>query len=90
MMPMSRGIKAYLIVNDKPRIDDRILYKTDLNYRTIETMINNCAIRDNYAHNMGCRYFGPLLLGFIQWLNQKLISDNISSVFFFVFFCYII
>ena len=82
MMPMSRGIKAYLIVNDKPRIDDRILYKTDLNYRTIETMINNCAIRDNYAHNMGCRYFGPLLLGFIQWLNQKLISDNISSVFF--------
>lgn len=35
-----------------------------------------------FYSNFGYNYFGPLLLGFVKWLNEKLKSEKIDKVYF--------
>lgn len=87
-MPQIQGVKAALI--DEERVYPRYyglsyLRKKDyfiyswLSHFIVNTLPDN----ENNIFKLGYEVFGPLLLGFTQWLSREIDRADIKKVFFF-------
>ena len=84
IVPKVNGIKSFLIKRNIK--NESYCSKSDSEeYKKLRTFINNSMNNynklDNYC-KFGYEVFGPLLFGFINWLNKKIIDDNIETVCF--------
>lgn len=86
LRPFFMGIR-YLRVpvsqKDLCSIPREISSGSGLAWRTVRTGVDNCCSRGMTRYErLGCRTFGPLLFGFVQWLSVQLRKDGIRDVFF--------
>jgi len=53
-------------------------------YKALSAFINNHCIRkaDNFYYQIGFETLGPILMGFIRWLNQKFKENNLEKIYF--------
>ncbi len=79
------GAHANHVKNDQKelsKIPKNITPNNVLHYRTLSACIRNCSHSMNEYEKQGCEMFGPLLLGFTQWLKERLKHNGITEVFF--------
>ena len=72
--PLKNGWGAYhspKAVKTPGNLPDVLIRKTSLYYR------------GEYFYRLGFSVLGPILFGFIHWLNDRLLENNISTVLFF-------
>ena len=75
LMPMKKGLSVKLYMNNHKKINDNLMDNV-IN----QTISNNKT--DDYYYNFGFGNFGPLLIGFCNWLNKESKKYNIDKLFF--------
>lgn len=85
LQAMRLGIHARHIQNHQKelcKIPRTIATESALNYRTLSACLYNCSEKLPEYERQGSYVFGPLLLGFTQWLIECLHRDGIIDVYF--------
>ncbi|WP_026503579.1 hypothetical protein [Butyrivibrio sp. NC3005] len=78
LKPRMLGIKAIWLKQEKSSYN---LNSRNNEIRNLNRFIENHISGKNYEYKIGYQYFGPLLYGFANWLNDKL-SESKEPVFF--------
>lgn len=81
----ANGIHACHIKNDQKvlmKVPRGIPEESSFTYRTLSACIRNSSTGLTEYEQQGCALFGPLLVGFVQWLAERLKEDKITDVFF--------
>lgn len=79
LVPKTLGIKSFhyrkKLYSDASSIEESIINAVSLNYI-------NKNDTDNYYRNEGYRAFGPLLMGFSQWLHENIARQGYDQILF--------
>lgn len=84
-VPFSLGIRVRHIPNNQKklcRVPKSLNADSRVSYRTISACIENCSKEMSEYEKQGAEIFGPLVIGFTQWLVQQLQHDGITDVYF--------
>lgn len=84
--PLSMGIRVkFPVAKDQKklcRVPPAVGSESALSYRTLQASIANCSRNMNEYESQGCALFGPILVGYVNWLAEQLIQDEIQDVYF--------
>lgn len=90
--PSRRGIKSYLYLDRCSRIlpyTNKITFKQvdKTEFKAISKFIAyKLSVKSpnklNLAYRLGYSVFGPLLLGYIKWVHNKIIADKVHTLLF--------
>ena len=83
--PMAMGIRVRQMKSRQKEmcaVPKSIPADETLMYRTLSVCIENCTEGAPEYEKQGAAIFGPILLGFAQWLGDRLRQDGITDVYF--------
>ena len=85
LMARTRGIKSYLhrSMLKKTEYCNRKVRCSSGTYKIINTFIKNNLDRDaDYFEKIGYETIGPILYGYVKWLQLQVTKKNIKKIFF--------